>query len=101
MPKSAGVYVLPGGKTYSLATVARFLGWIKPSDQHATCSSSPAPALETLGHEFVNGLADHRRNRPALAGRELGELAALLGSNHNLHPDARARLRSRRPAAAA
>jgi hypothetical protein len=23
--------VLPGGKTYTLATVARFLGWVKPS----------------------------------------------------------------------
>src|SRR5215471_4747405 len=29
-------YVLPGGKTYSLGTVARFLGWIKKSDHQAT-----------------------------------------------------------------
>jgi len=27
---------LPGGKCYSLATVARFLGWVKPSDGQAT-----------------------------------------------------------------
>lgn len=30
------VYDLPGGKSYSLATVARFLGWIRPSNGQAT-----------------------------------------------------------------
>jgi len=29
-------YDLPGGKSYSLATVARFLGWVKPSGGQAT-----------------------------------------------------------------
>ena len=29
-------FILPGGKYYSLATVARFLGWVKPSDGQAT-----------------------------------------------------------------
>jgi hypothetical protein len=38
-PHAAGqVYLLPGGKSYSLATVARFLGWVKPSDGQATRS---------------------------------------------------------------
>lgn len=31
-----GAYDLPGGKSYSLATIARFLGWVKPSDGQAT-----------------------------------------------------------------
>ena len=33
---SSVTYALPGGKAYSLATVARFLGWVKPSDGQAT-----------------------------------------------------------------
>ena len=33
---NTGTYHLPGGKRYSLATVARFLGWVKPSDGQAT-----------------------------------------------------------------
>lgn len=32
----AGNVILPGGKIYNLATVARFLGWVKPSDGQAT-----------------------------------------------------------------
>jgi hypothetical protein len=32
----AHIHALPGGKAYTLSTVARFLGWIKPSDQQAT-----------------------------------------------------------------
>jgi len=31
-------YDFPGGKSYSLGTVARFLGWVKPSDGQATNS---------------------------------------------------------------
>ena len=34
--KGAPVITLPGGKVYNLATVARFLGWVKPSDGQAT-----------------------------------------------------------------
>ena len=31
-----GIYKLPGGKLYTLGTLARFLGWVKPSDGQAT-----------------------------------------------------------------
>ena len=37
-----GVYRFPGGKRYSLATVARFLGWVKPSDGQAKMASRVA-----------------------------------------------------------
>ena len=33
---SGYLHFLPGGKKYSLATIARFLGWIRPSDGQAT-----------------------------------------------------------------
>jgi hypothetical protein len=36
MYRNAPVFDLPGGKSYSLATVARFLGWVKTSDNQAT-----------------------------------------------------------------
>jgi len=40
--KGSPVVTLPGGKVYSVGTVARFLGWMKPSDGQATnaCRSS-------------------------------------------------------------
>jgi hypothetical protein len=43
-PKHPGgqVFTLPGGKVYSLATVARFLGWVKPSDGQATSACRSA-----------------------------------------------------------
>jgi hypothetical protein len=34
--RNAQKFDLPGGKSYSLAAVARFLGWVTPSDGQAT-----------------------------------------------------------------
>lgn len=36
------IHVLPGGNTYDLGTVARFLGWVKPSDNQATTACKTA-----------------------------------------------------------
>jgi hypothetical protein len=40
--EKAYIYALPGGRAYSLATVARFLGWVKPSDGQATSACRTA-----------------------------------------------------------
>lgn len=67
-PKHPGgqAVTLPAGKVYSLATVARFLGWIKPSDQQAT--NACRLAFDAY-HERANivpalqGLAEEDRTR--------------------------------------
>jgi ParB/Sulfiredoxin domain len=89
-PQHAGgaVFTLPGGKVYSLATVARFLGWVKPSDGQATRACRQAfdayreravteQALNTLTPEERSSVAVDTVTTAARAARVQGEKAGL------------------------
>jgi hypothetical protein len=63
------VYLLPGGKRYSLATVARFLGWVKPSDRQATSACRRAfDAYQTRAttHEALDSIPAEQRSEVAV-----------------------------------
>src|ERR1043166_2815475 len=83
------IYVLPAGKTYTLGTVARFLGWIKPSDGQATAAcraafeaylerDSTGPALDTIPASQRSEIAVKTVPASAHAARRAGERAGLL-----------------------
>ena len=80
--------VLPGGKTYTLATVARFLGWTKPSDGQATHACRTAfdaylsratteAALLKLEPSERSEVAVQTVNQAARTARVLSEKAGL------------------------
>lgn len=80
--------VFPGGKTYTLTTVARFLGWVKPSTGQAINACRQAfdayrerasikDALDTIPSEQRSGVAVETVRMAATAARKAGEQAGL------------------------
>jgi hypothetical protein len=68
-PEAPHKKVLPAGKTYSLATVARFLGWVKHSDQQATSAcrrAFDAYHERATTHEALQKLAPRDRSEVAV-----------------------------------
>jgi len=85
---ASAIYALPAGKAYSLATVARFLGWIKPSNGQATSACALAfdayrqragteEAIETLGPSERSEVAVQTITTAARTGRKHAEEAGL------------------------
>jgi ParB-like nuclease domain len=68
-PEAPATQVLPSGKTYNLATVARFLGWIKPSDGQATAAcrlAFDAYRQRAVSEEALQRLTPEQRSSVAV-----------------------------------